>query len=51
MGRALYEASAGTKSFWPVAGAGHNDIVETAGAAYRERLSAFYKSIHVDGTP
>jgi hypothetical protein len=51
MGRALYEAAAGTKSFWPVAGAGHNDIVETAGAAYRERLSAFYKSIHVDRTP
>jgi uncharacterized protein len=42
MGRALYTAAATPKSFWPVAGAGHNDIVETAGPAYRERLRAFY---------
>jgi len=51
MGRALFDAAATSKSFWPVARAGHNDIVETAGAAYQERLRAFYNSIHGDMTP
>ena len=45
MGRALFDAAAASKSFWPVAGAGHNDIVETAGPAYRERLRSFNHSI------
>ncbi len=45
MGRALFDAAASPKSFWTVPGAGHNDIVETASTAYRERLRAFYGSI------
>lgn len=45
MGRALFDAAPTPKSLWPVTGAGHNDIVETAGAAYRERLHAFYLSL------
>jgi fermentation-respiration switch protein FrsA (DUF1100 family) len=45
MGRALFDAAATSKSFWPLPGAGHNDIVETAGPAYRERLRSFYQSI------
>jgi hypothetical protein len=45
MGRALFNAANTSKSFWPVAGAGHNDIVETAGPAYRERLRSFYHTI------
>jgi hypothetical protein len=45
MGRTLFEAAATSKGFWPVPGAGHNDIVETAGSAYRARLGWFYNSI------
>jgi hypothetical protein len=28
-----------------VEGSGHNDILETAGARYRERLKAFYAAL------
>jgi len=45
MGRAVFEAANEPKSFWPVAGATHIDIVETAGPLYRVRLRAFYESI------
>ncbi len=45
LGQALYAAAQGPKSFWVVEGAGHNDIVETAGPRYRERLEAFYSSL------
>ena len=45
LGRALFEAANEPKSFWTVAGAGHNDIVEIAGAGYEERLRAFYQSL------
>lgn len=51
MGRALFAAAAAPKSFWTVSGAGHNDIVETAGPAYRQRLRAFYNSICGDPIP
>lgn len=45
LGQALYTAAPEPKSFWAVPGAGHNDIVETAGAAYRQRLRAFYQTL------
>lgn len=44
-GQALYAAAQAPKSFWVVEGAGHNDIVETAGSQYRERLAGFYGSL------
>jgi fermentation-respiration switch protein FrsA (DUF1100 family) len=45
LGRELYEAAPEPKSFWTVKGAGHNDIVETAGGEYRERLRRFYAGL------
>jgi len=45
LGRQLFAAAQAPKSFWVVPGAGHNDILETAGAAYREQLSAFYEAL------
>ncbi len=44
-GQAVYTAAQGPKSMWIVAGAGHNDILEAAGAAYGHRLRAFYASL------
>ena len=41
----LFEAAQEPKSFWVVPGAGHNDIVETAGPEYRERLRSFYATL------
>ncbi len=46
LGQALFAAAPDPKSFWIVEGAGHNDILETAGARYRERLEAFYESLN-----
>jgi fermentation-respiration switch protein FrsA (DUF1100 family) len=45
LGQELFAAAQGPKSFWIVAGARHNDILESAGAEYRQRLQAFYVSI------
>jgi uncharacterized protein len=45
LGQELFAAAQGSKTFWVIPGAGHNDILETAGAEYRHRLSAFYKSL------
>lgn len=45
LGRRLFEAARPPKSFWALPGAGHNDIVEQAGAAYPARLKAFYQSV------
>jgi uncharacterized protein len=45
LGQALFAAAQGTKTFWIVPGAGHNNILEMAGAEYRHRLSAFYQSL------
>jgi fermentation-respiration switch protein FrsA (DUF1100 family) len=45
LGRGLYAAAREPKSFWAVPGAGHNDIVEAAGARYRERLREFYQGV------
>jgi uncharacterized protein len=45
LGQQLFAAAQGSKTFWVIPGAGHNDILETAGTEYRHRLSAFYESL------
>lgn len=45
LGQQLFAAAPGPKAFWVIPGAGHNDILETAGAEYRHRLTAFYRSL------
>lgn len=47
LGQALYNAAQAPKSFWVVEGAGHNNILEKAGSAYRDRLRAFYAGLPV----
>jgi hypothetical protein len=42
LGRGLFEAAPEPKVFIEIPGAGHNDLVETAGSKYRERLHEFY---------
>lgn len=44
LGRRLYDAAPSPKELWIVPGATHNDLVEAAGPAYRERLRRFYAS-------
>lgn len=44
LGQDLFAAAPEPKSIWIVPGAHHNDIVETAGASYREHLRSFYES-------
>jgi hypothetical protein len=48
LGRALFDAAREPKAFWAVQGADHNDLVETAGPRYAERLREFYASLRVD---
>lgn len=45
LGRQLFAAAQGPKTFWLIPAAGHNDILETAGAEYRHRLRAFYETL------
>ena len=45
LGQELFAAAQGSKTFWIIPGAGHNDILETAGAEYQHRLRAFYESL------
>ncbi len=45
LGQALFAAAPEPKSFWTVPGAGHNDILETAGAEYIRRLQSFYETL------
>jgi fermentation-respiration switch protein FrsA (DUF1100 family) len=45
LGQALYAAAPSPKEFWVVEGAGHNDILETAGPRYREKLANFYTDL------
>jgi hypothetical protein len=45
LGQQLFAAAQGTKTFWLIPGAGHNDILQVAGAEYRHRLTAFYESL------
>jgi len=47
LGRELYEAAAGPKTLWTVAGGDHNDLLEAAGPEYRERLRRFYASLPI----
>ncbi len=45
LGQQLFAAAQEPKTFWIVPGAGHNDILETAGAEYRRRLREFYAGL------
>ena len=45
LGQELFAAAQGPKTFWIIPGAGHNDMLETAGPEYRHRLTAFYESL------
>jgi fermentation-respiration switch protein FrsA (DUF1100 family) len=45
LGQALFTAAREPKSFWVVAGAGHNDLLETAGREYRNGLASFYADL------
>jgi uncharacterized protein len=45
LGQELFAAAQGSKTFWIIPGAGHNDILESAGAEYGHRLRAFYQSL------
>lgn len=46
LGQELFAAAQGTKTFWIIPGAGHNNILETTGSEYRRRLAAFYESLN-----
>ena len=50
LGRDLFAAAYEPKSFWMVTGAGHNDITETAGAAYGQHLRSIYALRKRSGT-
>jgi fermentation-respiration switch protein FrsA (DUF1100 family) len=45
LGRSLFDAAPEPKWFSEFPGAGHNDLVDTAGSSYRERLHKFYGQI------
>jgi len=45
LGQALFKAAREPKSFWVVTGAGHNDLLETAGPEYRNGLASFYADL------
>ena len=45
LGQELFAAAQGTKTFWLIHGAGHNNMLEVAGPEYREHLTAFYESL------
>ena len=51
LARRLYATAQEPKSFWVIEGAGHNDILEQAGSAYRERLRSFYLSLPTTAVP
>jgi pimeloyl-ACP methyl ester carboxylesterase len=44
-GQELFAKAPEPKSFWMVDRSGHNNIIETAGDAYAERLRSFYASL------
>jgi len=46
LGQKLFAAANEPKTFWLVHGAGHNDVAETAGSAYREKLESFYRGLN-----
>ena len=45
LGRALFDAAPEPKYLWAIPGAGHNDIVESAGPEGRRHLRSFYESL------
>jgi len=45
LGRRLYELAAPPKEFYEVPGAGHNDLIDTAGTEYLNRLRSFLEMI------
>lgn len=45
LGRETFAAAREPKELWSLPGAGHNDIVERAGAEYGRRLRAFYRGL------
>ncbi|MEX2530402.1 MAG: alpha/beta hydrolase [Gemmatimonadota bacterium] len=45
MGEALHERAPVPKAFYPVAGAGHNDLPLVGGEAYAERVAAFVRQV------
>jgi len=47
LGRELYEAAPSPKTLWTVPGGDHNDLRETAGPEYRERLRRFYETLPI----
>jgi len=51
LGQELFAAAQGSKTLWIVPGAGHNDILETAGAEYRRHLQTFYTSLLTNFAP
>jgi fermentation-respiration switch protein FrsA (DUF1100 family) len=48
MGKSMFAAAHAPKYFWSVPGAMHNDIQETAGAAYIVRLREFYDTLRLN---
>lgn len=44
-GRRLFEALPGQKEFFPVEGAGHNDLIDTAGPRYWKAVAGFVQSL------
>ncbi|MGP0075400.1 MAG: alpha/beta hydrolase [Bryobacteraceae bacterium] len=46
LGQELFAAAQGSKTFWVIPGAGHNDILDVAGPEYRHRLAGFYESLN-----
>ncbi len=51
LGRRLFEAARGPKEFWEVRDAGHNDLLEVAGAEYVRRIRAFLEGLGGAGQP
>lgn len=45
LGQQVYAAAPEPKQFWTVESAHHNDIIQTAGAEYGERLKRFYAAL------
>jgi uncharacterized protein len=45
LGRRLFARAPEPKSFWIIEGAHHNDILQTAGPRFRQRLQEFYEGL------
>jgi len=45
LGRKLFEAAPEPKFFWPVPGAGHNNVLQAAGPRFQQRLREFYQDV------